>query len=82
MLEVLQKVTQGSAQAAVLLVVGRTGSAWAVCTARYCLCVAIFAFCCSRDESRSQWKPRASLQSHVILNAVSVTGLDLSRTVV
>lgn len=31
----------------------RTGSAWAICTAPYCLCAAIFAFCCSGDEPRS-----------------------------
>lgn len=38
----------------------RTSSAWAVCTALYCLCVAIFAFCCNRDEQRIRQRPVAS----------------------
>lgn len=81
-LEVLERCYLEVAQAAGLLGIGRTGSAWAVCTALHCLRAAIFAFCYSRDEPRSQWSPITSLQSHGILSAVSTTGLNLSWTVV
>lgn len=53
-LEGLHRCYVEVAQAAGLLVIGRTGSAWAVCTALHCLRAAIFAFCCSRDEPGSQ----------------------------
>lgn len=50
----------------------RTGSAWAVGPAPYCLHVAIFAFCCNRDEQWIQQRPTASLQNHSILSAAEI----------
>lgn len=52
--EVLHRCYPEIAQAAGLSVTGRTGSAWAICTALHCLRAAVFAFCCNRDEPGRQ----------------------------